>query len=130
MEFGTNLKKALEEMGVTQRELANRMGKEETYISRIINNRYNVSWRMINDIANALNISPAYFFTDNQDELFKILLNELPEDLLEFLQSRKNQAWIATMKDISEMDITPEQVKTVVQLWKDTIEKTRQNKPI
>lgn len=130
MEFGTNLKKVLEEMGVTQRELANRMGKEETYISRIINNRYNVSWRMINDIANALDISPACFFTDNQGELFKILLNELPEDLLEFLQSRKNQAWIATMKDISEMDITPEQVKTVVQLWKDTIEKTRQNKPI
>lgn len=93
MEFGTNLKKVLEEMGVTQRELANRMGKEETYISRIINNRYNVSWRMINDIANALDISPACFFTENQDELFKILLNELLEDLLEFLQSRKNQAW-------------------------------------
>lgn len=37
MEFGTNLKKVLEEMGVTQRELANRMGKEETYISRILN---------------------------------------------------------------------------------------------
>lgn len=97
MEFGTNLKKVLEEMGVTQRELANRMGKEETYISRIINNRYNVSWRMINDIANALDISPACFFTDNQGELFKILLNELPEDLLEFLPTHPVKPLVLTM---------------------------------
>jgi transcriptional regulator with XRE-family HTH domain len=124
MTFGEHLKKVLDELGVSQRQLAIKTGKDPSYISKIINGDVSVSWDMIQLFAETLGINPANFFVNDKEELLKVLLSELPDDLKEFVKDRKNHTWLVTAKDLSEMNLTPEQVTKVVQLWKETIEKS------
>ena len=57
MTFGEQLKRVLEEKGISQRKFAKAMGKDPTYISRIINGNISVSWDMIKLFADTLEAS-------------------------------------------------------------------------
>lgn len=53
MNFGDNLKKILDEKGISQRQFGFKVGKEASYISRIISGNVNVTWDTIIAFAEA-----------------------------------------------------------------------------
>jgi len=124
MEFGTNLKRVIDDMGIKQNELARRMDMQENYLSRIINNKYNASWATIIKFAEALEISPGTFFA-NEEEKIKFMLQELPEDMKEFIRNRKNGLWLYLAKDLAGEDLTPDQILKVVKMYKDIVDDTK-----
>ena len=123
MAFGEKLKKVLDEKNISQRQFAMKMGKDPTYISRIINNNISVSWDMIQLFAETLGISPASFFADTEEDLIAVLLQELPEDLIEFIRTRPNTTWLYLARDLSDSDISPEDIRNLVQMWKSATQK-------
>ncbi len=104
MSFGDKLKKTLDEMNITQRQFADMVDRREGYISRIINNKLNVSWETINLFANALNISPAAFFEEKEDEIIASAIRNLPDDLIEFIESRPNAPYLYLGDILSAMN--------------------------
>lgn len=77
MNFGDNLKKILDEKGISQRQFGFKVGKEASYISRIISGNVNVTWDTIIAFAEALEITPGSFFA-SEDEMISFMLQELP----------------------------------------------------
>jgi len=124
MNFGDNLKKILDEKGISQRQFGFKVGKEASYISRIISGNANVTWDTIIAFAEALEITPGSFFA-SEDEMISFMLQELPEDMKEFIRDRKNGPWLYLAKDLSVENLTPDQIIKVVQLWKETVEKSK-----
>ncbi|HZJ85150.1 MAG TPA: helix-turn-helix transcriptional regulator [Syntrophomonadaceae bacterium] len=130
MDFGKKLKKILAEMNITQREFAEMTGKEETYISKVVNNRYNVSWDMVVQFANALNISPSTFFEEKEDEIIASAIRSLPDDLIEFVKSRPNAPYLYLAKDLQEGEYTPDEIKQLVELWENTVKRSRKKEDL
>ena len=64
MNFGDNLKKILDEKGISQRQFGFKVGKEASYISRIISGNVNVTWDTIITFAEALG---TYLDTENEN---------------------------------------------------------------
>lgn len=122
MTFGESLKKVLDEMGVSQRKFASMVGKEATYISKIINEKINVSWDTINQFAEALGINPGQFFANNEEMVY-FMLQELPEETKEFIRGRESKPWLFLAKDLKNSDLTPDDIRKVVELWKNMLEK-------
>jgi len=118
MNFGEILKKVLDEMNVSQRSLAASVGKEPSYISRIINEKVNVSWDTINSLAEALGINPGVFFA-TEDEMLSYIVDELPEDTKEFIRNRQNQTWIYLAKDLKESGFSVKSITSAVELLKE-----------
>ena len=121
MSFGDHLKKTLDDMNISQRKFAAMIGKDPTYISRVINGSVNVSWEMIQLCAEALEISPAYFFMNKTEDMVRFAMQDLSPELKDFIKSRPNGPWLVLAKDLSETDLTPDQVKKVVELWEETV---------
>lgn len=121
MDFGTNLKRILDSRGITQKAFAEMTGKEAPYISKIINNRYNVSWDMIMHFADAVKIKPSAFFEEGEveRELLRISLNELDDDLKDFIRQQPNAVWLHLARDLSTEDLSPESIKQIVRLFKE-----------
>ena len=126
--FGARLKQILNSRGITQKQLADMVGKEDTYISKVCNDKYNVSLDTVLQISSALDVSPAIFFSEPEDadkELISKLVKDWPEDLINFVKTQKNGPWLYLAKDLSVENLTPDQIIKVVQLWKETVEKTK-----
>jgi transcriptional regulator with XRE-family HTH domain len=126
MTFGEQLKRVLEEKGISQRKFAKAMGKDPTYISRIINGNISVSWDMIKLFADTLEISPAAFFVNTEEDMIAILLHELPEDMIEFIKDRPNVPWLYLAKDLQDTDLSPDDIRQLVLLWQKTIQKGKE----
>lgn len=56
--FANNLRRLLKDRGVTQRELATRVGTSEQRISDLLNRETNTTLETIEAIANALKVDP------------------------------------------------------------------------
>jgi transcriptional regulator with XRE-family HTH domain len=126
--FGVRLKQILNSRGITQKQFADMVGKEDTYISKVCNDKYNVSLDTVLQFAEALGVSPAIFFSEPDDadkELISGLVKDWPDDLIDFIKAQKNGPWIYLAKDLSSENLTPDQIVKVVQLWKETVEKTK-----
>ena len=90
MDFGEQLKKTISRMGVTQRELADRMDVDESTISKLANGRAKPNWETIEKISVALNISPVAIFDDDEKETLRVALQDLPEELTDFIRNKQN----------------------------------------
>jgi transcriptional regulator with XRE-family HTH domain len=126
--FGVKLKQILNSKGLTQKQLADMVGKEDTYISKVCNGKYNVSLDTVLQFAAALDVSPAIFFSEPEDadkELISKLIRDWPDDLIDFIKAQKNGPWLYLAKDLSVENLTPDQIIKVVQLWKETVEKSK-----
>ena len=55
--FGHNIKRLRKEKGLTQAELAKRIGKDSSYISKLENNETKGNFDTLSDIARALDVS-------------------------------------------------------------------------
>ena len=81
--------------GISARELSLRIGKHEGYINKLESLDFNLPSKMLLDIIEALDITPAEFFSENytdyriNNELLK-LIEELPYDkkvsMIDFLK--------------------------------------------
>ena len=67
MEFGTSLKIALVMKGMTQKELADRMGSHSVYVSRVCNNKM-ASASTIDDVAKALEMKVSELVALGEDK--------------------------------------------------------------
>jgi transcriptional regulator with XRE-family HTH domain len=56
--FAKNVKQRLLEMGMTQRQLAEAIGKSEQYVGQLLNNRPNTTIETVELIADALGVDP------------------------------------------------------------------------
>jgi len=121
MDFGTNLKRVLDDLGIKQNELAKRMGKEETYISRVINNKYNPSFGSILKYAEALDVHPSVFFeepTNEEKEVIASLLKDLPDDMKKFIRAEKSGLYLYLDKNRTFEDLTLNELLEAVRLYK------------
>lgn len=55
--FGSNIRRLRKEKGLTQAELAKRIGKDSSYISKLENNETKGNLDTLSDIAQALGVS-------------------------------------------------------------------------
>ena len=122
MTFGERLKKILDEMGISQRKLAGMVDKDASYITRIINERISVTWDTINQFAEALNINPGQFFATDEEMVY-FMLQELPEETKEFIRDRESKPWLFLAKDLKNSELTPDDIRKVIELWKNMVEK-------
>lgn len=66
--FGDKVKSRREELGLTQEELAKKTGyKDKSGINKIETNKNNIKQSKIAVLANALDVSPDYFFIDDEE---------------------------------------------------------------
>ncbi len=80
-QFGVRLKQLRKQAGMTQRELANKVGVDFTYLSKIENGAMPPpSQKVILQLAEALNV--------DKDELI-ILAGKIPSDIVEILKKRE-----------------------------------------
>lgn len=59
----------MEKVGLTKKEVADKMDRSQAYISQILNGSRNMTLRTLADIAYALNIKPKFKF-DEENEVF------------------------------------------------------------
>ena len=64
--FGLNLAKKREKMGISAYELSLRLGKDATYINKIENGKVYPSVPMLFEIADALEIEPYQLLQDEE----------------------------------------------------------------
>lgn len=81
--FGDFLKLKREELGISQHELAKKVGIDRTYLS-MLENRGNPAFNKVKEIANALNITLEEFFKTEPREanrpIIKVVFQETPEE--------------------------------------------------
>lgn len=56
--IGTTLARARRRQGLTQAELANRMGRDQTYVARVEGGKRDPRWETVMDFARALELEP------------------------------------------------------------------------
>jgi HTH-type transcriptional regulator, competence development regulator len=107
-EFGTALKKLRKERRITQRDLADRVGVDFTYISKMENGKLEnyPSLDTIINIANALEV--------NSDDLI-LLANKIPESMREAIVD--NELAVAFLRKVGHL--TTDQRRQI----KDLLEK-------
>ena len=66
MTFGQKIRNRREELGYTQKELAERVHTTQPYVSRLERGHFNPSMQMIINIATSLNISVDYLLFDDR----------------------------------------------------------------
>jgi transcriptional regulator with XRE-family HTH domain len=127
MDFGDRLKDILESKKLSQADLSNLTTIEEGHISKIINNRLKPSQKTVERIAEALNMPIAAFYDDDiaVKQLVEEVIREMTPEMIDFIKAQKNGPWLYLAKDLSVKNLTPEQVIKVVELWKETVEKTK-----
>lgn len=123
MTLSANLRRILKEKGITQRQFADMVGKEEAYVSRVMSGKYNISLETITQFAEALNIDPSSLLKLENDEIIASALRDLPDDLKEFIKYRPNITWIYLARDLQKSDLEPDNIRSLVQLWKNTVER-------
>jgi len=126
--FGNRLKQILKSKGMTQKRFSELVGKEDAYISKVCNDKFNVSLDTLLQFASVLEVSPDIFLKDDDaagNDMVKDALRDLSPDLKEFIRKRPNGPWLVLAKDLSETDLTPDQVKKVVELWEETVRNNR-----
>jgi transcriptional regulator with XRE-family HTH domain len=70
MKIGKKIEKILEESGITQRELANKINLDETILSRIIKGERNPKAEVLANIATALHVTSDYLLDIDDDSEF------------------------------------------------------------
>jgi len=126
--FGNRLKQILKSKGMTQKRFSELVGKEDAYISKVCNDKFNVSLDTLLQFASVLEVSPDIFLKDDDaagNDMVKDALRDLSPDLKELIRKRPNGPWLVLAKDLSETDLTPDQVKKVVELWEETVRNNR-----
>lgn len=82
-------------LNLSARELSLRIGKHEGYINKLESKDFNLPTRMLLEIIDALEITPAEFFADNYmsykiDKNLNDLIHSLPNDkknhIIEFIK--------------------------------------------
>ena len=124
------MKQILNDKGITQRKFSELLGKEETYISKVCNDKVNVSLDTVMQFSEALKINPAVFFQEEEEagnEMIGESIRGLPEDLKNFIRAQKNGPWLVLAKDLSIEDMDPNEIRNLIRLWKNTVEKS--NRP-
>ena len=119
MDFGEQLKKTISRMGVTQRELADRMDVDESTISKLVNGKVKPNWETIEKISVALNISPVAIFDNDEKETLRVALQDLPEDLIDFIRNKQNHVWLLLAKEQKETGFRLESIRKAVELLKE-----------
>lgn len=64
IDFGINLAKERQKLGISAYELSLRIGKDASYINKVENGKINISLKTIIDICNELNISVSKLVKD------------------------------------------------------------------
>ena len=80
--IGDNIRKALENKGITSNELAKRINVSVPYISYLLNNKRNASIETLEKIAKVLNVNVSDFFEDESkraNSLFERVAKQLNE---------------------------------------------------
>ncbi len=90
MKLGEKIRQKRKELGLTQEELANMVGyTSKSTITKIENNKIDVSMDKIELIANALNVSPQFFtnWNSNNEYSVEILSDEQKVKLEHYIES-------------------------------------------
>lgn len=106
MEIGKVISLVLKSKGITQKQLANKIGKTPTSVSQIVSGTYNPSPETLKSIANVLGVPVAllHFLSLNEDDvpaekrgvykilyptIFKMVIEMFGEDYSELLDLSK-----------------------------------------
>ena len=127
MDFGERLKEILDSKGWNQADLSKATGIEEGHVSKIITGKIKTNQTTVSKIAEALGMPLAGLYDDDMAvrQLVEEVIRELSADMIDFIRAQKNGPWLILAKDLSAENLTPEQIIKVVQLWKETVEKSK-----
>lgn len=99
-QLGERIRQAREAQGLSQHELAERVGRDQRSVSEYESGKRRIYAHDLPNFAQALNVPIAYFFQDtpNSDDLDGILL-----DVFHQLEARERQTFIEIGRSISQL---------------------------
>lgn len=123
--FGNKLRKLRDESKKPLRWLSERTGYSVSYLSDLEHNRKtNPSKEVIEKIAAAFNIVPSFFYEDEGEPVpLDYFAKHLPDDIKDWLNEEKSRPYVVLAKELSESDLTEEDIKDLVKFIRRHIDK-------
>ena len=125
MEIGTKIREILNTLEMKQSELSFKTGIDPGHLSKIVNNKVKPDTDTLERIAEALQVNIGVFYEEDisQKHLVESIIRELPPELIEFIMARPNAPYLFLAKDLKNSDLSPDDIRKVVELWKNMVEK-------
>lgn len=107
--FKKRLIALLENIDISQRELAKRVGVQEATISRYVNGERKPTSEILSKIADALNVSSDYLLGRTDKENIELINEGLPQELI-----NAGIEAIEVFKGVKLVDLNPDDIKKLV----------------
>ena len=117
MSIANKIKHLLAVRELNQADLARQSGVSKATISDLINNKQkNTSLELINRIAKALRVSPAYFLDENAVTPFEVV-TDLPENIRQFILNNENMDYLVLAHKIKTMELPVEVIEKIIESY-------------
>ena len=126
MDIGTKTREMLSALEMKQSELSLKTGIDPGHLSKIINNKVKPDTDTLERIAEALQVNVGVFYEKegmDSKHLVEAVIRELPPELIDFIMARPNAPYLFLAKDLKNSELTPDDIRKVVELWKNMVEK-------
>lgn len=110
------VKDARESQGMTQYQLAQKMGVSQPYVGKIESGKVNPSLKTLDKLSKALNVDQKYFLEENQGVFFDEYKDELSLKENQLIREAKFRPWIALAADCTKDDITTDEIRELINI--------------
>ena len=124
-ELGEKIKEVIIKKKLSQKEVALKAGVSEEQVSRLMHGKNEPLFVTIVKLAEALDIPMVALFDEDIEtsSLIKGMMKNLPEDMAKKVSDADNTEWLILGLDMKDTDLSPEDIKLVVETYKVLKEK-------
>lgn len=121
MSIADKIKHLLALREISQADLARQSGVSKATISDLINNKQkNTSLELINRIAKALRVSPAYFLDEDAATPFEVI-PFLPEKIRQFILNNENMDYLVLAHKMKDMELPVDVIEKIIESYLSVI---------
>jgi transcriptional regulator with XRE-family HTH domain len=108
------LKRLRKNRGLSAQQLAEQVGVTAKHIYALEGGRHTPSFRVLSRIAEALGVPLAWFFVAEGREQTAAVLEQYPNDLLDFLGRPGAEGYVHLASELAEAGASPDAVRALV----------------